>query len=99
MPEIICVFQDCVMCGDRGKKLKQKINDKGIAFRKVSFASDEGKELCHKAVFEHNITTMPFFTDGKRFAATFDEIVAKPKKTAKKAKKIIDESEIGDALV
>ena len=41
--EIILVYQDCVLCGDRGKKLKQFIDTNGLNVRKVSFASDEGK--------------------------------------------------------
>ena len=60
--EIICVYQDCIMCGDRGKKLKKLIFDKGLNVRKVSFASEEGKNLVHEAVFKHKIGSMPFFT-------------------------------------
>ena len=78
--EILCVYQDCPMCGDKGKKLKKIIVDKKLNFRKVSFASPEGKELCHKAVFEHDIKTMPFFTDGEKYCATIEELIAKPKK-------------------
>lgn len=96
--EIICVYQDCVMCGDRGKKLKQFIVDKGLNVRKVSFASPEGEDLCHKAVFEHGIGKMPFFTDGTKFSSDIKEILkrtpakkaAAKKKTTKKVR-IIDE--------
>ena len=66
--EIICVFQDCPLCGDKGKKLKKLIIDKKLNVRKISFASPEGKELCYKAVVEHKIGTMPFFTDGNKFS-------------------------------
>lgn len=78
--KIICVYQDCPLCGDRGKKLKQLIIDKKLNVRKVSFASPEGKDLIHEAVFNHGIGTMPFFTDGEKFATDIEELIAKPKK-------------------
>lgn len=90
--EIICVYQDCVVCGDRGKKLKQFIEKKHLNIRKVSFASPEGEELCNKAVFEHGIGKMPFFTDGVKFATSLDDFTkrkpAKTKKTKSKSKKV-----------
>lgn len=78
--EIICVYQDCPMCGDRGKKLKKLIFDKKLNVRKVSFASDEGKDLCHKAVFDYKIGAMPFFTDGERFVNNIEELLKPQKK-------------------
>lgn len=78
--EILCVYQDCPMCGDRGKKLKKLIFDKKLNVRKISFASDEGRDLCHKAVFEHKIGTMPFFTDGERFVNNIEELLKPQKK-------------------
>ena len=94
--EIICVYQDCVMCGDRGKKLKKLIFDKDLNVRKVSFASDEGKNLIHEAVFKHKIGSMPFFTDGKKFSVKLEdfvekeaEIEVKVKKKSKKSKKVV----------
>lgn len=88
--EIICVYQDCVMCGDRGKKLKDFIVKKHLNVRKVSFASPEGEELCHKAVFEHGIGKMPFFTDGVKFATSLEDFTkrkpAQTKKTGTKSK-------------
>lgn len=78
--EIICVYQDCPMCGDRGKKLKKLIFDKKLNVRKVSFASDEGKDLCHKAVFDFKIGVMPFFTDGERFVNNIEELLKPQKK-------------------
>lgn len=85
--EIICVYQDCVMCGDSGKKLKQFIDTNGLNVRKVSFACDEGKELVHSAVFEHKIGTMPFYTDGKKFSTKLADFVAKTNKKAKEGTK------------
>ena len=94
--EIICVYQDCVMCGDKGKKIKKLIFDKGLNVRKVSFASDEGKNLIHEAVFKHKLGSMPFFTDGKKFSYKLEdfiekepEIVEKAEKKPKKSKKVV----------
>ena len=78
--EIICVYQDCPLCCDRGKKLKKLLLDKKLNVRKVSFASEEGKNLIHEAVFNHGIGTMPFFTDGAKFVTSLEELLAKPKK-------------------
>ncbi len=85
--EILCVYQDCPMCGDKGKKLKKLIFDKKLNVRKVSFASDEGKKLCHDAVFEHGIGKMPFFTDGEKFCNDLEEFTKKSAKKSKKVKK------------
>ena len=88
---IICVYQDCPLCGDKGRKLKQIIDSKGIPVRKVSFATAEGQELIARAVYDHKIGKMPFFTDGVRFSAKIEDFVEeptpKPKKTKKPAKK------------
>ena len=91
--EIIVVYQDCVMCGDNGKKIKQFIDTNGLNVRKVSFASDEGKELVHSAVFEHKIKKMPFFTDGKKFAEKISEFTKKETTPSKKTKKVREETE------
>ena len=81
--EIICVYQDCPLCGNRGRKLKKLIFDKKLNVRKVSFASEEGGQLIHKAVFEHKIGSMPFYTDGVNFAQTLEEFISKKKKGTK----------------
>ena len=95
--EIICVYQDCPMCGDRGKRLKKFIVKKGLNVRKVSFASPEGRELCAKATTEHKIGTMPFFTDGKKFSSTLNGLLERKttKKTVKKAAKKAEIAEEG----
>ena len=85
--EIIAVFQDCVLCGDKGRKKAADLAAKGIIVRKVGFTTFEGKELIHEAVFKHKIGTMPFFTDGENFAPTIDELLEKQEKPAQKAKK------------
>ena len=93
---IVCVFQDCAMCGDRGKTLKKFIISEKLNFRLVSFASEEGKELIYQAVTEHGIKTMPFFTDGEKFSINIEdfgksakengEVTTKPKITKRQKK-------------
>jgi hypothetical protein len=80
--KITVVFQDCPLCGDRGKAIKKIVAEKGIRLHKVSFASDEGRALINEAVFEKGIKTMPFFTDGKEFTTNINDLV-KRKKTKK----------------
>lgn len=84
--EIICVYQDCPLCGDKGKKLKKLIIEKNLNVRKVSFASEEGKELCYEAVFHHQMKAMPFFTDGTRFVSKIEELL-KPVKRKRVSRK------------
>ena len=85
--DIICVYQDCILCGDRGKKLRNYIITHGLNVRKVSFASEEGRKLVAEAVFEHKIGTMPFYTDGVKFSTTIIDFVEKPQKKEVKRKK------------
>lgn len=85
MTEIIAVYQDCVLCGVKGKQTIAEYAEKGIAIRKVSFISEEGRELCAKAV-SLGIGGMPFYTDGKVFATTIDGALNSETKPAKKNK-------------
>ena len=85
---IICVYQDCPLCGIKGKKLKKVMEENNIhEVRKLSFASPEGTELCRQAIFEHGIKTMPFFTDGERFSANIDDLTKAPEKCVKSSPK------------
>lgn len=86
--KITVVYQDCVMCGDRGEKTKQLVAEKGVRLHKVSFASEEGRELISTALYDHKIGTMPFYTDGTIFSTNLEDLVgtAKAKKKAKKSK-------------
>ena len=86
LKEIICVYQDCPLCGVKGEKLKKIIVDEKITLRKVSFASPEGKELVYKAVFEKGIKTMPFFVADGDFATNIDALLTKNSKPAKAKK-------------
>ena len=100
--EIICVYQDCVMCGSKGQKLKEYIAKNGLKVRKVSFASPEGKDLCYKVIANHKGSSwyLPFYTDGEHFAQNIQELVEKkaedkPKRvrkytTRKRIKKIVE---------
>jgi len=87
---IICVYQDCPLCGDKGKKLKELIFNKKLNVRKVSFASEEGRELVYKALTEHKIGKMPFFSDGVKFSTNIEDIISKPKKVKTKGVKNVD---------
>ena len=94
--QYICCYQDCPLCGDKGKKLKKLIIDKQLDVRKVSFASPEGQELCYEAVFAHGIKKMPFFTDGVNYSLSLEELVTiKPKAKRKytREKKVEAENE------
>jgi len=82
--ELICVYQDCPLCGDKGKVIKKIVTTKGINLRKVSFASEEGKDLIHEAVFEKGIKTMPFYTDGTKFSTDIQDFVEKSTKKVKR---------------
>lgn len=88
---ITCVYQDCVMCGDKGKKLRSFIDMHGLNVRKISFASEEGGKLVKEAVFEHKIGTMPFFTDGVKFSTSLADFIKKPEKKSKKTTKKVKE--------
>ena len=72
--EIIVVYQDCVLCGDRGKKIKEIATKAGVKIRKLSFACVEGQEHCMKAI-EAGVKTMPFYTDGKIYAPTLETLL------------------------
>lgn len=87
--EIICVYQDCAMCGSKGQKLQEYIVANKLEVRKVSFASPEGRDLSYKALTEHKntINRMPFYTDGENFVQHLKDLVEKAKTPAKKQKK------------
>lgn len=87
--EIICVYQDCILCGDRGKKAKKIILDNKLNVRKVSFATPEGRHLIHEAVFKFKMGSLPFFTDGRIFSYKLSDFIEKdePKEVKKPARK------------
>lgn len=86
--EIICVYQDCLLCGDRGAKLKKLIFSEKLNVRKVSFVTPEGRHLIHEAVFNHKMGALPFFTDGKKFSYKLSDFIKQEeKKPAKKSRR------------
>lgn len=85
--EIICVYQDCPLCGSRGNKLKKIVEVSGVQLRKVSFASPEGTDLVHKAVFEKGIKTMPFFVSNDDFSTSIETLLVQKSKPVKQTKK------------
>lgn len=79
--KIAVVYQDCPLCGDRGKKLKKIVAVKGVRLKKISFASDEGRELIKEAVFEQGIKTLPFYYDYKgNFSINIEDLLTRKKK-------------------
>ena len=81
--QITVVYQDCPLCGDRGKEVKKIVAEKGVRLHKVTFASDEGRKLINQAVFEKGIKTMPFYTDGVNFTTDIKELLVNKKKAKK----------------
>lgn len=83
---VYAVFQDCVLCGDKGRKKIAEFAEKGIEVVKVGFTTELGRELCEKAVMVHEIKAMPFFTDKTTYATRLDSFaeVEKPKRVRKK---------------
>lgn len=80
---VVCVYQDCPLCGDRGKKVQEIVADKGVNLRKVSFASPEGRELIFRAMSEHGIKTMPFYVMDGRFSTEVEEVLEPVEKPVK----------------
>lgn len=105
--ELIIVFQDCFMCGspenwsESAKHAAEAAKKAGVPYRKLSFATIEGREHCAKAI-ESGVGVMPFFTDGKTYASDIETVldamsepkVAKIKMT--KQKKAAKEPKDGD---
>lgn len=87
MIEVTAVFQDCILCGTKGRKLAGRYAQKGIILRKVGFASPEGRDLCARAVAK-GIGTMPFYVHNGEFATNLEHFIAeKREKPAKKTNK------------
>lgn len=91
--EIIAVFQDCVLCGVKGRKKIAEYAAKGFNIRKVGFTTDEGRELCYQAV-QKGIGQMPFYVSEGQFSTNIQTFTSdntpkapKPSKSAKKSPK------------
>lgn len=91
---IYLVYQDCALCGDRGRVRKIKIEKvvaKGYKVEKLPFTNIKAKEYIHEAVMNHHIGSMPFYTDGEKFSYNIEDIIARPKR--KRAKKVEKQEE------
>lgn len=82
--EVVCVYQDCALCGDKGKAVVEIAQKKGAVIRKVSFVTDEGKNLIFEALTKHNIGTMPFYVCEGRFGTEIEDVLVKRRKINKK---------------
>lgn len=85
--EVVCVYQDCPMCGSQGNELKKVLISENLQLRKVSFASDEGRELIHQALSEHGIGTMPFYVKDGRFSTDVSQVIKSEEKPVEKLAK------------
>lgn len=80
------------MCGSNkawGERTIKHMETKGIAYRKVSFASMEGQSHAMKAI-QAGIKSYPFVTDGENYAKNIDDLLETKKADVKittKAKK------------
>lgn len=86
--KLTCVYQDCPLCGDRGKQVKKLVLDKKLQVKKVSFASPEGQHIIHEAVFGGYKVEFPLFTDGKTFSTDVTDFTKRKAKTARKPRRI-----------
>jgi hypothetical protein len=89
--KVFAVFQDCVLCGDKGRKKIAEFALKGVEIEKVGFTTELGSELCYQAL-KAGIGQMPFYTDGERFSVDLnsfleDKTVKKVRKNKKKGNK------------
>lgn len=75
MKEITVVYQDCVLCGAKGRQIIADYAEKGIVLRKVGFTTPEGRDLCLKAV-NLGIKCMPFYTNGKAIASSIEGVLS-----------------------
>lgn len=100
MKQLIIVYQDCPVCGNRKEWGEQTIGAAKNAkahLRKVSFVTHEGEKLIAEAV-QNGITRLPFVTDGKIFAYDAKSVLEaksdaksgkkQAKKSARKTKKV-----------
>lgn len=84
--EITVLFQDCVLCGDRGRAKKLELEEKGYSFRKVSFVTPEGGELSARAVAA-GVGSMPVFFYGDHISGSLSKLLEMIKPVRKKPTK------------
>lgn len=82
--EVVCVYQDCPMCGSKGNELKKILISENLQLRKVSFASDEGRDLIQEALAKHQIGTLPFYVKDGRFSNDVSKVLEPEEKPEEK---------------
>lgn len=95
MRTVKIVFQDCPFCGARkawGDKQQSIAKRRNIQIEKVSFVAPEAKGLMESAAAS-GIKAMPFFTDGKHFVKSLEDLPAQKKPAQRKRKKITKKKE------
>ena len=83
MRTVYLVFQDCPLCGDKGKARKIEIADVakyGIKVEKLSFASKQGSFFCSELVLGHKAkgVGLPFYTDGETYTNNLMDFIELP---------------------
>lgn len=86
MKEVTVVYQDCALCGAKGRQTIAEYVKRGIELRKVSFISDEGRKLCAEAV-KRGIGSMPIYVCNGAFSPTLDGLFNENKEKRKAASK------------
>lgn len=96
--EITVLFQDCVLCGDKGRQKRLELESKGYIFRKISFVTEEGRELSARAVAA-GVGSMPVFFYGDHIAGSLSKLLEmiKPRKKAVKKKSEEDDGVVPEA--
>lgn len=90
--EIIAVYQDCVLCGVKGRQKIADLAAEGVNIRKVSFITEEGRELCTKAL-QKGIGSMPFYVCEGEYATSIEALITKkPANKPKKSQKIAEKT-------
>lgn len=88
MTEIIAVYQDCVLCGVKGRQKIADLAAEGVNIRKVSFITEEGRDLCAKAL-QKGIGSMPFYVREGEYATSIEALITKkPANKSKKTQKV-----------
>lgn len=88
MKRIYLVYQDCALCGEKGREVLNYAVSEGIQIVKVGFTEEKAEKLIHDAVFKHKIGSMPFFTDGTKFSKKLSDFVEKKQVKTSKSKKV-----------
>lgn len=91
--EIIAVYQDCVLCGVKGRQKIADLAAKGVNIRKVSFITEEGRELCAEAVSK-GIGSMPFYVCDGEYATNIKALITKkPANRPKRSQKTVEKAD------